>query len=333
MTLNVTVFGAGAWGTALANHAAAATSVRLWGRDANKILLMREARQTEYLPGIVLHQKIKLFSGNDELLSEVPPDLVIIATPVVAFRSVLERLNEQGYRGSLAYACKGLELPSGAFLHEVLVQTMGKSVPFGVLSGPSFADEVARGLPCALVCASESPSVISHVQTAIHHGHLRVYGSTDVLGVELGGALKNVMAIAAGICDGLNLGHNARAALMARGLAEIARLGAALGAKPQTLMGLSGVGDLLLTCTGNLSRNRRVGLELAAGKPLSAIISSLGHVAEGVPTTAAALALAARYGIEMPITQAVAAALNGHTHPHELLAALLTREAREESYS
>jgi glycerol-3-phosphate dehydrogenase (NAD(P)+) len=294
---------------------------------------MRETRQSEYLPGVVLHQNIEVISENDKLLDDVPPDLVIIATPVAAFRSILERLNKVGYRGSLAYACKGLELPGGAFLHEVLIKTLGESVPFGVLSGPSFADEVARGLPCALVCASESPSVISHVQAAIHHGQLRVYSSTDVLGVELGGALKNVIAIAAGICDGLNLGHNARAALMARGLAEIARLGAALGAKPQTLMGLSGVGDLLLTCTGNLSRNRRVGLELAAGKPLSAIIANLGHVAEGVPTTAAALALAARYGIEMPITQAVAAALNGYAHPRELLTVLLARESKEESYS
>ncbi|MEK9775362.1 MAG: NAD(P)H-dependent glycerol-3-phosphate dehydrogenase, partial [Quisquiliibacterium sp.] len=227
------------------------------------------------------------------------------------------------------WLCKGMERDSGLLPHQIVHQLLG-SVRCGVLSGPSFAQEVAAGLPVALAAASAHPEVCDLAIAAFHHGAARIYGSDDVIGVEVGGALKNVIAIAAGICDGLELGQNARAALITRGLAEIARFGVALGARAETFTGLAGLGDLVLTCTGDLSRNRRVGLGLAAGQSLDQIVGDLGHVAEGVACAQAVGARASELGLELPIVDAVLTVLAGRGSPHEALQALLSREPRRE---
>jgi len=221
------------------------------------------------------------------------------------------------------------EQDSAALPHEI-VAASGIGVPSGALSGPSFALEVAKGLPCALTLASADAAFAANAAALLHGGRLRVYHSDDLVGVEIGGAVKNVLAIAVGICDGLGLGQNARAALITRGLAELARLGVALGGRAETVMGLTGAGDLILTATGDLSRNRRVGLELARGKPLQAIIADLGHVAEGVHSARATLSRASACGVEMPIASAVNAVLEGSLTPQQAVELLLARDARAE---
>jgi glycerol-3-phosphate dehydrogenase (NAD(P)+) len=231
---------------------------------------------------------------------------------------------------NVVWLCKGFEDGTGLLPHQVAEQVLGGRVPAGVLSGPSFAQEVARGLPCALTVAGESKWLRDQVVAIVHGGNLRVYSCEDVVGVEVGGAVKNILAIATGIADGLGLGLNARAALITRGLAEITRLGSALGAQPATFMGLTGMGDLILTCTGDLSRNRRVGLGLAKGKPLAAIVRELGHVAEGVPCARAVRALAQKLGVDMPLTNAVAGVLFDGVTPQDMLAQLLARDPRGE---
>jgi len=246
---------------------------------------------------------------------------------LVALDSRLQRLRSCA---GVVWLCKGLESDTGLLPHAVAAQAL-RAAAGGVLSGPSFAQEVAAGLPVALTVASFDDALQAATVQALHHGAARIYRSDDVVGVELGGALKNVMAIAAGIGDGLALGQNARAALITRGLAEIARLGAALGARPETFMGLTGLGDLVLTRTGDLSRNRRVGLALASGEPLAAIVARLGHVAEGVACAAAADALAARHAVQMPIVAGVNAVLRGQLDAREAVEALLAREPKPEA--
>ncbi len=332
--MRIAIFGAGAWGTALACHAAARHPVRLWARDAGQVASMRRDRRNErYLPGVDLAAGIE---PDDDLEAVcrwlvAAPSLAVIATPVAGLRATLRALDASLPRSAagVVWLCKGIEADSGRFPHQIAAEVLHR-LPGGVLSGPSFAQEVAGGLPVGLTVASSQPALQRASVDAFHHGAARIYRSADVIGVEVGGALKNVMAIAAGICDGLALGQNARAALITRGLAETARLGAALGASAETFMGLTGLGDLVLTCTGDLSRNRRVGLALAAGESLGDIVARLGHVAEGVQCAAAADALARSHGVEMPIVGAVNSVLSGRQSARDAVLMLLAREPRNE---
>ena len=320
------VLGAGAWGTALSVALSGRHSVTLWARDAVQArALSSERRNARYLPEIPLPPALQVESSFDMALSGA--QLLIAATPVAGLRDLLGRL--KGGTVPLVWLCKGFEQDSSALPHEI-VAASGIRAPSGALSGPSFALEVARGLPCALTLASADAAFAAGTAAQLHGGRLRVYHSDDVVGVEIGGAVKNVLAIAVGICDGLGLGQNARAALVTRGLAELARLGVALGGRAETVMGLTGAGDLILTATGDLSRNRRVGLELARGKPLAAIVAELGHVAEGVRSAHATLARARSCSVEMPIASAVDAVLQGRLTPPQAVELLLARDPRAE---
>jgi glycerol-3-phosphate dehydrogenase (NAD(P)+) len=327
----VTVLGAGAWGTALAAQAATRQPTLLWARDAAQAEAIATTRLNQrYLPGIALPAALRVTADLDAALAHAGAPgargLFIIGTPMAALRETLARLPE----GSAAmWLCKGFEAGSGLLGHEIALQAAPR-VRTGVLSGPSFAQEVARGQPTALVAASRDAALCQAAMQALHGGSLRVYSSPDPVGVEVGGAVKNVLAIATGIADGMALGLNARAALITRGLAEMTRLGLALGAMAETFMGLSGLGDLVLTATGDLSRNRRVGLRLAAGVSLEQILHELGHVAEGVYSAETVLNRARTLGVEMPITEAVVAVLRGELAPRAAVAALMTREARAE---
>jgi glycerol-3-phosphate dehydrogenase (NAD(P)+) len=328
--MKIAVLGAGAWGSALACHAAARHELVLWGRDPDQIRQMNATRvNARYLPDTPLPPALRL-TADAAVLGEAF-DLVVLAVPMAGLRGLAQRLQALPERKDwpVIWLCKGLEADTGLLPHEILAQAW-PTVRAGVLSGPSFAREVAAGLPVALVVASTHDDVARATQEAFHHGAARIYRSDDLVGVEVGGALKNVMAIAAGICDGLALGNNARAALLTRGLAEIARYATALGASPQTLMGLAGMGDLVLTCTGDLSRNRAVGLQLAAGQPLEAILAQLGHVAEGVACCRAVQRRARGLDIDMPVVDAVCAVLFEQLPPREAVVRLLSREPRDE---
>jgi glycerol-3-phosphate dehydrogenase (NAD(P)+) len=320
------VLGAGAWGTAFAAAMAARHRVNLWARSAEQAKAIAAARRNQhYLPEITLPDSLQVDSDFDKAILEA--ELLIAATPVAGLRDLVGRL--RGGKVPLVWLCKGFERDSAALPHEI-VAAAGIRAPGGALSGPSFALEVAKGLPCALTLASADAAFASRAATLLHGGRLRVYHSDDVVGVEIGGAVKNVLAIAVGICDGLGLGQNARAALITRGLAELARLGTGLGGRSETVMGLTGAGDLILTATGDLSRNRRVGLELARGKPLATIVAELGHVAEGVHSARATLARAAGCGVEMPIAAAVDAVLEGKLTPPQAVERLLARDPKSE---
>lgn len=333
--MRISVLGAGAWGTALAISLTERHDVVLWGRSEEAMSHAARAREnTAYLPGHALPDTLKATADFSLALDHVAQGdgLLIAATSVAGLRPLAQQLQGQAIP-NLVWLCKGLEEGSGLLPHQVVREVLDTQLPVGVLSGPSFAQEVAQGLPCALVIAAEDVSLREMVVAAVHGPAIRVYSSDDVVGVEVGGAVKNILAIATGILDGMNLGLNARAALITRGLAEITRLGVALGARADTFMGLAGVGDLILTCTGDLSRNRRVGLGLAQGKPLETIVTELGHVAEGVRCAAAVRKLAQQLEIEMPITDAVAGILfDGHS-PRTTVKQLLARHPREESIS
>ncbi|HEV3008299.1 MAG TPA: NAD(P)H-dependent glycerol-3-phosphate dehydrogenase, partial [Burkholderiales bacterium] len=254
----VAVLGAGAWGTSIASVLAARLDVTLWARDpAQAESLARTRRNERYLRGIEIPAAVKVTADLAEASSA---ELLLAATPVAGLRELLKRLKKES---SLVWLCKGFEEGTGMLPHQIAEQTLGAGARFGALSGPSFAEEVARGLPCALTLAARDAAFAREAAALVHGGRMRVYYSADLVGVEIGGAVKNVMAIAAGISDGLGLGHNARAALITRGLAEIGRLGVAMGGQTETIFGLTGAGDLILTATGDLSRNRRVGLQLA----------------------------------------------------------------------
>lgn len=328
----VTVLGAGAWGTAVAMALAQRHDVLLWGRNAAAQQAMAAARENlHYLPGQPFPPALQVGADFDAALAHVaaPGSLLIAACPVAGLRPLLEQLKTRPIP-NLVWLCKGFEYDTGLLPHQIVRQVLGDSVPSGALSGPSFAQEVARGLPAALTIASESAALRECVVTIVHGGNLRVYSSADLVGVEVGGAIKNVLAIATGVADGMGLGLNARAALITRGLAEITRLGTRLGGQMETFMGLTGMGDLILTCTGDLSRNRRVGLGLAQGKALATIVQELGHVAEGVPCAKAVRELSAQLGVEMPITNAVAGVLFDGVPPQDMLAKLLARDPRDE---
>ena len=280
-------------------------------------------RNARYLPDIELPESLRV--THDARAALAGADLALIATPVAGLREALARISGCPF----VWLCKGFEQDHAALPHEI-VAASGVRAPSGALSGPSFALEVARGLPCALTIAAVDGAFAAAVAAQLHGGRLRVYHSEDLIGVEIGGAVKNVLAIAVGICDGLGLGQNARAALITRGLAELARLGVALGGRAETVMGLTGAGDLILTATGDLSRNRRVGLELARGKPLASVVAGLGHVAEGVRSARATLARAKSCGAEMPIAEAVNAVLKGRLTPPQAVEQLLARDPRAE---
>jgi len=327
--MNLAILGAGAWGTALAVSLAAKHRITLWARSATQASAIKSSRRnTRYLPEIPLPDAVTV---TDEFSSTLDQnDAVLVATPTSGLREVLERLRASRPEQPVIWACKGFEKASGKLSHQVATEILGKHAGCGALSGPSFALEVAQGRPTALTLAAGDVEFAKRLARELHQPALRVYFSTDLVGVEISGAVKNVMAIAAGISDGLELGLNARAALITRGLAELTRLGVALGGRAETFMGLAGAGDLILTCTGDLSRNRRVGLLLARGEPLDAILKQLGHVAEGVYSAPAVEALAAEKRVDMPITRAVCAVLFRGASPREAVQQLLARDPREE---
>ena len=338
--MKIIVLGAGAWGTALAASAASQKSpleaVTLWARDPLQARDMVQQREnSRYLPAFALPSALKI--SHAALASLVAPltseDLVVIATPMSALRDMLTAL--QNCPAQVAWLCKGFEAAldanPGRLGHEIRAE-VAPQLRAGILSGPSFAQEVARAQPTALVAASLHASVRDALVAAFHSPSVRVYANDDVVGVEVGGAVKNVLAIATGLCDGLQLGLNARAALITRGLAEMTRLGVALGAKPETFMGLSGLGDLVLTATGDLSRNRKVGLALAQGQSLQQAVQALGHVAEGVYSARTVLQRARSLGVSMPITEGVVALLDGQLRPEQAVAALMGRGPAAEGF-
>jgi glycerol-3-phosphate dehydrogenase (NAD(P)+) len=331
---NVSVLGAGAWGTAVAIAVAARHDVLLWGRNAGAMADMAAAREnTHYLQGYPFPPSLQVTADLDAAVAHVGRDgLLIAACPVAGLRPLLHALAGKAIP-HIVWLCKGFEYDTGMLPHQIVREVLGEHVPAGALSGPSFAQEVAKGLPCALTIAASDAALRELVVATVHGGTMRVYSSEDIVGVEVGGAVKNVLAIATGIADGMGLGLNARAALITRGLAEITRLGTALGGNIETFMGLTGMGDLILTCTGDLSRNRRVGLGLAQGKSLDAVVKELGHVAEGVPCAKAVRELSRRLGVDMPITHAVASVLFDGMQPADLVQGLLARDPRHEGVS
>jgi len=326
--MNVTILGAGAWGTALAVQAAARHALLLWTRDAAHAAAMLASREnSRYLPGIVLHSALTVSADLNAALRHAEGGLAVIATPMSGLREMLAAVPGNA---RVLWLCKGFEAGTGWLGHEIARELRPRTA-CGVLSGPSFAEEVARAQPTALVAASTNVALREAAAEVFHSDTLRIYTSSDPIGVEVGGAVKNVMAIATGLCDGLQAGLNARAALITRGLAEMTRLGTALGARRETFMGLSGLGDLVLTATGDLSRNRKVGMRLAQGVPLAQVLGELGHVAEGVYSAPVVLQRARSLGVEMPITEAVVAVLEGRLRATEAMQLLMAREARRES--
>jgi glycerol-3-phosphate dehydrogenase (NAD(P)+) len=326
--MNITVLGAGAWGTALAAAASLRHEVLLWARNAQHAdAILAQRCNPRYLGNLDLPSALRISADQVAALAHSCTGLTVVATPMAALRERLQALPDDR---AVLWLCKGFEAGSGLLGHEV-ARAVRPSAPGGVLSGPSFAIEVARGQPSALVAASESSALVAAAVEAFHGEALRIYTSSDVVGVEVGGAVKNVLAIATGIVDGMHAaGLNARAALITRGLAEMTRLGLALGARAETFMGLSGLGDLVLTATGDLSRNRRVGLRLAAGQALPSILAELGHVAEGVYSAVTVLQRARQVGVEMPITESVVEVLAGRIAPEQAMWRLMTRQAKAE---
>ncbi len=335
--MNVTVLGAGAWGTALAIQVCERHPTRLWARDANQVRQMQSLRRNQrYLGDVAIPQALHITSDFDVAVAHAHassnPGLLVVATPMAGLNEMLRRvglLADASRSAGVLWLCKGFQEGTGWLGHEV-ARAVSPAARIGVLSGPSFAIEVARAQPTALVAASVDASLCDQAVAAFHSDSLRIYTSSDPIGVEVGGAVKNVLAIATGLADGMSLGLNARAALITRGLTEMTRLGVALGARAETFMGLSGLGDLVLTATGDLSRNRKVGLLLAQGQPLPQILKELGHVAEGVHSATMVLRRAQARGVDMPITEAVVRVLDGRATPAQALEHLMGRHARAE---
>ncbi len=325
----IAVLGAGAWGTALAIHISNQHQVTLWGRNAGHVSGMRKARANPlYLGDFKFNDNLEVEENLEQAIAGA--DLILSVVPTAGFRILLKELKKLGSTQPLIWAHKGLEPISALLPHEVAIEELGMSQQWGVLSGPSFAAELVRGLPTAVTLAANDSAFALEAAKLLHGGSLRVYNSADVIGVSVGGAVKNVMAIAAGISDGMGFGNNARAAMITRGLAEITRFGVALGAKPETFMGLAGAGDLILTCTGQYSRNREVGLQLASGKALEEVLSGLGHVAEGVNTAREVMRRAEKINVDMPITYEVNQALSAGKSAKEAVMDLLGREQKSE---
>ena len=328
----VAVLGAGSWGTSLAVHLGRiGHDVRLWGRDRNLVEEMSARRANAiYLPDVTLPDTVSVTASIDAAVRAT--DLIVSAIPSHGCRAVMRVAAPHLMPlATIVSATKGLEADTLLRMSEVIAQEVGPRRPVVVLSGPSFASEVAHELPTAVLAASSDQAAADLVQAEFRGPYFRLYGSADVVGVEIGGALKNVIAIAAGVVEGLGLGHNALAALVTRGLAEVTRLACAAGGRRETLAGLSGLGDLVLTCTGNLSRNRHVGIELAHGRQLHDILASMKMIAEGVRTTGAALALGAKYDVELPIAVQMAEVLAGRSDVRTALDALMLRRQRAEA--
>ncbi|OGA21282.1 MAG: glycerol-3-phosphate dehydrogenase [Betaproteobacteria bacterium RIFCSPLOWO2_02_FULL_67_26] len=327
--MKIAVLGAGAWGTAISINLCARHEVRLWARGPAQVERLRADRvNRRYLPDFSLPPAIILAGEMGRALDGA--ELILAAVTTNGLRETLRSVRSTGLNIPLVWLCKGFESEQARLPHQVCAEEMPNSVPRAALSGPSFAEEVARGLPAALALASTDAGFARDAARALHGATLRIYPSEDVIGVEVAGAVKNVIAIAAGICDGLELGFSARAALITRGLAEMTRLGVALGGRSETFMGLAGAGDLILTCTGDLSRNRRVGLALAKGMPLAEVLAALGHTAEGVYTARAVTRLATEARVEMPITRAVCGVLENPKQARAAVQELLAREQRAE---
>ena len=331
--MKIAILGAGAWGTALAinllKNSNSRHEIALWTKDSGHCgELLQERTNRQFLPGFPLPESLQLTS---DLSVAIKADLALIVVPTAGLRETLCAIVACGKAIPVIWGGKGFEAESAKLPYQIVLEEYEGVAPYGVLSGPSFAQEVAQGLPAALTLASRDDEFSKNTSAQLHTSRLRVYSSTDTIGVETGGAIKNVITIAAGISDGMGLGHNARAALITRGLAEITRLGLKLGGRIETFMGLTGVGDLILTCTGDLSRNRQVGIMLAAGKSLPDILQELGHIAEGVYTARAVLKLSQELDVEMPITQAVCSILNDEVPAKKALEVLLNREQKTES--
>ena len=327
----VAVLGAGSWGTALAMQLVRAGTVPLlWDWDARHLEAMRVARRNEqFLPDYPLPQSLILEPDLERAVRAA--EEVIIVVPSHAFVGLIRQIAPWLRPGQgVSWACKGLEPGTGQFLHEPAQLLFGDSRPLAVITGPSFAVEVAADLPTAITVAGTEPAYCARIARLLHGGNFRAYTSDDIVGAELGGSLKNVLAIATGICDGMGLGDNARAALVTRGLAEMMRLGRVLGAREQTLTGLTGMGDLVLTCTGNLSRNRRLGLALGAGKTVDEAVAEIGQVVEGVKTAVEVWRLAQRHGVDMPISEQVYGIVHQGLNPSQCLRDLLSREQKQE---
>jgi glycerol-3-phosphate dehydrogenase (NAD(P)+) len=325
----VAVLGAGAWGTALAMHISHQHDVALWARNAGHVSGMRKARANPlYLGDFRFNDRLQVEDNLAVAIADA--DIVLSVVPTAGFRQILKDLTQLHATQPIIWAHKGLEPQTAKLPFEVAQEELGSERHWGALSGPSFAAELVRGLPTAVTLAANDADFAQHAANLIHGGCLRVYNSTDVIGVSVGGAIKNVMAIAAGISDGMGFGNNARAAMITRGLAEITRFGIALGAKSETFMGLAGAGDLILTCTGQYSRNREVGLQLATGKPLEEILKGLGHVAEGVNTAREVMRRAEKIGVDMPITYEVNQALTHGKSARDAVMDLLGRNQKPE---
>ncbi len=329
------VYGAGSWGTALAAQLARnGFQVSLWGRNADDLAKMAHTHVNErFLPGIVLPENLAFQANLTELAQT--SDMHLIVVPSHAFGDVLRPIaNVRARASGVAWATKGFELGSGRFLHEVAQEALSASgdgnAPIALVTGPSFAKEVALGMPCALTVHSDDEAFAIEVANTLHGQGMRAYTGDDIRGAELGGAMKNVMAVATGICDGMGLGLNARAGLITRGLNEMLRLNACLGGKAETIMGLAGLGDLVLTCTGDLSRNRRLGLALGQGKGLSHAIAEIGQVVESVQTADEVMRLSVRHQVELPISERVRAVLHEEITPAQGLRSLLAREQKPE---
>lgn len=348
--MQISVLGAGAWGTAVSIAFSTRHSVRLWARDEAQVAQMQTQRENpRYLPGCPFPSELQVHSDFNAAVANA--ELLILATPLAGLRPLLERLarwqqqslqqnDRQTHTNPTAalppfiWLSKGLEAATGKLPHQLVAEVFSVTqlahLTYGALTGPSFAQEVAHGLPTAITLASPDIAFATQFAHTLHSDNLRIYANDDLIGAEVGGAVKNIMAIAAGVSDGLGLGHNARAALITRGLVEVTRFGTALGARRETFTGLTGLGDLILTCTGDLSRNRRVGLMLAEGRSLSDIQSSLGHVTEGVSTAREVARRALLMGVDMPITTAVTQLLAGQASARETVKQLMARDTRTE---
>ncbi len=327
--MRIAVLGAGAWGTALAISLSANHQITLWTRDPNQLRdLVTQRVNRRYLPNLILPETLQLTAELE--LAVRTAELILIAIPIAGLRELLQQIKVLDKVLPVVLGCKGFEAQSSKLPHQVVREAYSTTVPCGILSGPSFAQEVAQGLPTALTLASDNDEFVRHITSEIHTAYLRIYSSNDVVGVETGGAVKNVIAIATGISDGMSLGNNARAALITRGLAEITRMGVALGGCKETFMGLAGIGDLILTCTGDLSRNRQVGMMLARGQLLPEILHKIGHVAEGVYTAREVDRVGQHLKIEMPVTQAVCNILYDGVPAEEVVKKILDREPRTE---
>ncbi len=332
--LKIAVIGAGAWGTALAIHLArAGHQVGLWTHNSHQAKQLRIQRENaKYLKGIPFPESLVISSEFTEVLKDV--DAVLVVVPSHVFKETLNQVHSviDGRKVHFAWATKGFEQESASLLHQIASGEFGEEQPMAVLSGPTFADEVAKGLPTAMVSASTDESEAQFWAKAFHHDNFRMYTQNDMVGVEVGGAYKNIMAIATGLSDGLQLGANARAALIARGMAEMMRFGQALGAHPETLMGLAGLGDLVLTCTDDLSRNRRFGLQLAqAPGTAEEIMASIGQVVEGVKAVKAVKRIAERYDLDLPIMEQVYRIVTDACSPEEAVRELMARDGRRET--